>query len=381
MVKKIWVVIVLFLTSCSTPTSVASSPTMPIEIRDAIVDPNVFEVQNEEHQRVNNCDGSTPTITYTRSLLKEETLFFEVQVEAGALVKGTPIPGFLEADLEAKVRATLGSIVVNGGQQEVAIPLQTPEGEIRDYSVVWKETRRRGTIPVVYQEGTAEVGFEKVISIELYDRTSVATKCDGAVQQPEITSATVVSQTEATITPQEKLNDQSLSTDAINLLFGEANWFCFPDRQDALAVKKLPSGMRVVAPIIKVDTEKGSFQSGSVSIADIGGTVWLNNKVQRENCPSIQQAPLTEWDIASRNGGFAFNKNSFDSIFGAGNWRCLSDWKHGITVIKFPQNFLVTYPFTTVDQENNRFGVGENAIAGKIGTAWFFGQLPLDECP
>jgi hypothetical protein len=195
------------IVSCN--PEIPQSPTSPISIHEPKVEPSTFEVKTQEQQRKNNCDGSTPSITYTRSLKTEQTTFFQVNVEGGELVRGTPIPGVLEAELEAKVTAALGNTIVNTGGQDIAIPLQTQKGFIVDHTITWNETRKKGTIQVDYQNGTAEVGFEKVLKIEYYDRTSRLIPCDNSNEQSNaptpVTQKTSESAVETPTTPVETL--------------------------------------------------------------------------------------------------------------------------------------------------------------------------------
>lgn len=187
-----FIAIVLILSSVSCSSGVPQNPTSPINIHEPKIEPSTYEAKTQEHQRINNCDGSSPTVTYTRSLKTEQTTFFSVNVEGGGLVKGTPIPGFLEAELEAKVTAGLGNSIVNTGGQEVSIPLQTPNGSIMEHTITWNETRKKGTIQVDYQNGTAEVGFEKVLKIELYDRTSNSILCNNSNGQTPLSTSTAI---------------------------------------------------------------------------------------------------------------------------------------------------------------------------------------------
>jgi hypothetical protein len=160
---------ILIIVGCS---SSQSNGGMPTDIRNPQLDGNPYTTLTEDTERTNNCDGTMPNYTIERSLLQENTTFFNIETEAGAIIKGTPIPEFLLAELEAKIMTAVGNSVSNTYVQTRSIPLVIPEGKFLVHTVTWKETRVRGNIEMVYPDGVATLGFEKIVGIELYDRTS-----------------------------------------------------------------------------------------------------------------------------------------------------------------------------------------------------------------
>jgi hypothetical protein len=126
------------------------------------------------------------------------------------LVKGAIVPKALEAELEAKIQAALGRVLSNTYQQSVAVEIETQPGTAYLHTVTWNETKIKGIIEVVYPSGMGRVGFEKIVGLELGDRTSEALSCDSPVVESitskpptpsSIEPTTIVPGTTATNTP------------------------------------------------------------------------------------------------------------------------------------------------------------------------------------
>lgn len=168
---------VLFLASCGGTSPITVINLQPSEIKEPRIGEPYTEISIQKIH-TSNCDGANPSTTVSRSLIQEQTTFFEVAVEAGGLIRGTPIPGALEAELEAKIKAALGSSLGNKYQQTISTVLETQSGQAWMHEIHWNETKVKGVIDAIYQDGTATIDFEKVVGIELYDRTSEAMSCD-----------------------------------------------------------------------------------------------------------------------------------------------------------------------------------------------------------
>lgn len=170
------------VTACSAqpsePGFTPPSDEAPSEIRDAhLVGEPYVEPRYEQVSAV-NCDGQSRHTKLERSLSQGQTTFFEVQVGIGGLVKGAVIPKALEAELEARIQAALGRVLSNTYQQSVAVEIETQPGTAYLHTVTWNETKIRGIIEVAYPSGIGRVGFEKIIGLELYNRTSEALSCE-----------------------------------------------------------------------------------------------------------------------------------------------------------------------------------------------------------
>ena len=153
----------------------------PREIRDPEVIGQPYVEQRTETIRHNNCDGANPSIKIERTLMQEQTTIFEVEVEAGGLLRGTPIPEILEAELEARIRAALGRNLATRFQQSVAQELVTEPGTARTHTVTWNETKVKGIIEVIFADGTARLDFERIVGVELANRTSENMPCNGTL--------------------------------------------------------------------------------------------------------------------------------------------------------------------------------------------------------
>lgn len=176
----------IILASCggaSTTPQISGGGIQSSQIKEPQIGTPYTEITIQEI-RTSNCDGTNPTTTVSRSLVQEQTTFFEVAVEAGGLIRGTPIPTVLEAELEAKIKTALGSNLGNKFEQTISTVLETQPGQAWQHKIFWNETKVKGVIDVVYQNGTATLNFEKVIGIELDDRTSESLVCNGNSANP-----------------------------------------------------------------------------------------------------------------------------------------------------------------------------------------------------
>jgi hypothetical protein len=175
------------LVGCGSPQQ-ASTYIAPQQINEptiAEITP-IFETQIE---RVNNCDGTNPTYNIGYKTIQAQKASFEVSVGAGGLATGTPIPAVLEVQLEAKITAALAKDYGLTTERNHDLTLDNVQGTFVEHTITWKVTRVKGLIEVVYGDGIAQVGFEKVANVELYDRTSKPLGCDGQsvdLSTPEI---------------------------------------------------------------------------------------------------------------------------------------------------------------------------------------------------
>lgn len=167
--------IVLLLASCGEPPS--SGYPQPQQIGDPVVTllPPAYEYQTE---RINNCDGASPNYLVSYKTVESQNATFQVVVEAGGLITGTPIPAALEVQLEAKINAALSKQYGITIERDHQLPLEIPNGKKVEHVITWKVTRIEGLIDVYYQNETAQVAFNRIASVELYDRTSTDLSCD-----------------------------------------------------------------------------------------------------------------------------------------------------------------------------------------------------------
>ncbi len=195
---------------------------------------------------------------------------------------------------------------------------------------------------------------------------SEATSLQESPQQQNVSESEVVINTSLppTLPP---VSNSGVSAQ-LDTIFGSGNWFCFPDRGDAVGVKRLPEAT-IQSPITKVDTYLGTFTSGKTPYG-IGATVWLNTWVSQEECPANQTTGLVEWKSARLADNAPFTKSRVDALFGAGNWQCVSGFAYAAKVNNLPAGTPIQYPITAVDNSSGRYGVGETMPESGSVTVW-----------
>ena len=212
MKKKHIISIVLtafILVSCGKSTrNTYTTPQQINEPQIAEITP-IFETQIE---RVNNCDGTNPTYNVSYKTIETQKATFEISVGAGGLVTGTPIPSALEVQLEAKITAALAKDYGLTAEKNHDMTLENPPGTYLEHTIEWEVTRVKGLVEVIYGDGVAQVVFEKIANVELYNRTSVPLGCNGSDASA---LSTIVNSSETPITilePQPTLAPQPTSS-------------------------------------------------------------------------------------------------------------------------------------------------------------------------
>jgi hypothetical protein len=188
----------------------------------------------------------------------------------------------------------------------------------------------------------------------------------------------------------EALKSQSTPTEAtqpmlsvrLDVLFGENNWFCFPDRENGVGVRRWPVGTLVVFPLDSVDTVSGTFRVGESPIPVGGGaTAELEERLPRIQCPSYQQQALNEWSIAQSSDAQLLDRTRIDQIFGTGNWACLDSFAFAVRVFNSGSAIPIVYPITTLDDSTGKHGVGDTVSPSGVATAWLSKSIARDQCP
>jgi hypothetical protein len=174
----------------------------------------------------------------------------------------------------------------------------------------------------------------------------------------------------------------TLSQSQLDALFGSGNWFCFPDRENGVGVKRLAANFTVRSPLRYIDNWMGRFQLGATVPQETGATAELDSQLPKAQCPSFQQEALTVW-LSKRSSDLQpFSRTRFDAILGAGNWQCLPDYTFGIKINHLSSPMTVEYPFAVIDVEDGtRYGVGEIAPGNGRATIWLGGSIPQEQCP
>jgi hypothetical protein len=200
----------------------------------------------------------------------------------------------------------------------------------------------------------------------------------GSAEPPVVSTPSEDNESPTRATPPFNILTQS----DIDSLFGADNWFCFPDREDGVGVKKLSANFTVRSPLRYVDNWLGRFQLGETTTQAAGATAELDTRLPRSECPSFQLEALVVWSSAWSSDTELFDRARFDAVFEAGNWTCFPDYSFGVKITYFSSLLAVEYPFTVVDAEDStRYGVGETAPGGGGATVWLGGSIPRDQCP
>jgi hypothetical protein len=166
---------VLILVSCGAPAP-NNNYIPPQQVNEPLI-AEITPTFESQIERVNNCDGTNSTYNVSFKTIQTQRATFEVTVGAGGLVTGTPIPSALEVQLEAKITAALAKdygLTVEKGHD---IKLDNPPGMFLEHAIEWKVSRAKGLIEVVYGDGVAQVVFDKIADVELYNRTSKSLGC------------------------------------------------------------------------------------------------------------------------------------------------------------------------------------------------------------
>ncbi len=203
--KTIEIILILFLCSCSSSAQLPLPNEQPL-IQDPEFEPEHIKFTTQE-LLTNNCDGNSSKTTISKSILQEQSSFFQVEVEAGGIVRGTPIPAFLQAEIETKITGILQSQGGLKNGSETSFEIITPPGKALKHSIEWKETKVKGVIPLVFKDGTAKISFDKTIGIELNGRNSVEIACNNPKSTELSTNVTITPSTlTATQSPNQNTN-------------------------------------------------------------------------------------------------------------------------------------------------------------------------------
>lgn len=189
----------------------------------------------------------------------------------------------------------------------------------------------------------------------------------------EVPSAAMLSMTQG-----EKPDEgtRAFTNERLNGLFGQNNWFCFPDTGERIGVRKLPPDFFVSGHLPYVETYIKKYQVGEISRDQLGATVGLDGTLPRPECPPSQRNALAEWDGHRE----PLTRNLLDVKLGIGIWSCIAGFPSAAVVEPLPTNMRVEYPFTTIDYQDYKFGVGEAVPGGSKATVWMRDSIPKDQC-
>jgi hypothetical protein len=166
----------------------------------------------------------------------------------------------------------------------------------------------------------------------------------------------------------------------LDALFGAGNWFCFPDREDGVGVKKLPPRFTVGPLLRHVDTYLGRYGVGQIT-PTAGATVELRYPLPQTDCPPRQLAALATWRSERVNDQAHLTQARVNQLLGSGNWQCLDEYPYAVSVTRLENDLPVAYPITFVTHyDSTGFGVGEVVPGGGAATVWLAGTVARNQC-
>lgn len=167
----------------------------------------------------------------------------------------------------------------------------------------------------------------------------------------------------------------------MDTLLGEGNWFCFPDRETGVAVKRVLPSFVVQSPLKLVVTYEGNYSVGEV-VPQLGATIELDEPLLQNECPFGQLQALAKWTSDRLADNQPFNLERIDSLLGTGNWQCLSEFAYAVSVFELQSDLTIQYPITFVSYyDSTNHGVGEIVPKGQPATIWLGGSISKNQCP
>lgn len=186
-----------------------------------------------------------------------------------------------------------------------------------------------------------------------------------------------------------KTQKASLGEEVLNALFGEDNWFVFPDHRDGVGVVRLREHFLVIPPVLYIDFGEAQYGRGQTVPGGGAATAKLTGPLTKGVIPAWQHKPLLRWEKtrnATRTSWFKepayefVNPGKLNELLGESNWECDETVDFAI-VGRRAKDFAVEYPFTAVDGPDNRkYGVGHTVPAGQ-SRMWLAGRLASGDCP
>lgn len=181
--------------------------------------------------------------------------------------------------------------------------------------------------------------------------------------------------------PQSGMDLNHITRAEMDALFGKENWFCFPDREDGLGVKRMPDSFSVVPPLRQVVTYLGEYKVGQF-VPAVGATVELEGPLPKTECPLFQLEPLSLWEEAREKDGQPLTQARIDTLVGNSNWQCVDRFPFAVDVARLYTDLPVEYPITFVtNYDSTGFSVGETVPAGGQATVWLSNSIAGAECP
>jgi ribosomal protein L32 len=166
--------------------------------------------------------------------------------------------------------------------------------------------------------------------------------------------------------------------DILDKLFGNRNWFFYPDANlAAVGVKHMPIDFIINPPIRQVHTHQGIYGPGDNVPGDCEAHVVLDVALQGAHIPVWQSSALLRWKEAERNNpDRRITRTEVNAILGTGRWDINPEYPFSVIVSRLENDLPIEYPITCVDANNRKYGVGMSPVkAGLRATIWFAGEI------
>lgn len=348
------------------PESIVIGTTLPVE---RPVDVEVVSLPN--------C-GGTGTLTQSlgtqTSVLRGVTLGAVARLGGGAEVA---IPETARIYLQAEIEGHYEDEYQRANARLDSISMTAAPNTHVAYEIVWEEQSYTSlvnyTLAGVFQEAdyTFILQVPKVIdSREVMCPDKAPESAAPAETKPETQPGSVPEVAQPETAPSEPAAPQSstgtVNTGVLDSLLGSGNWHCIDGFPNGVTIDRVPRGLTVASPMIRVD-KLGDFYFPGNSVPEGGlATVWFQANISGMDCTTTQ-AVVTRSDI--------------DGLLGQGNWYCLPDYPTGVKAINVPNGFVVKQPMTSVDKLDVRYYKGDVVPAGGEATVWFSNNVYPNECP
>ena len=163
-----------------------------------VAPPNDIEIFEEERYAkdipltkiFDQCDSSSPfeaSYSYGESITTGESKELEISAK---VTGGFEIPASAKAEIEAGIRSKFAEDVRLSQTKQDTVHIQVSAGKKQAYTIVWSETRVKGTIKFLNKGETEEALYDYRLGQEFVSSTGKDLPCDsvGITETPEVES-------------------------------------------------------------------------------------------------------------------------------------------------------------------------------------------------
>lgn len=179
-------VVLVVLSACSPTTTVVEVTRISSDAGDVRV-ANISESQTVESQLTqvkdfDQCDSTSPfkaeiQFSDSSSQTSQREL---VLTGAGGVELG--LPSAVRVTLEGAIEQYIGSSITNGQAHGESVSIEVLARSHQEYQIVWRETRREGTVQYIENGETKTANYSYRIGLELVSSTGRDLSCSGQTQ-------------------------------------------------------------------------------------------------------------------------------------------------------------------------------------------------------